>query len=542
MTQYLDMKWIVVAGICIGWLGCKPNANRAINPTGSKLQLVSRDDPSNSFFAEHRVLELRIRLSQSQEHRLREDLRKYVHCDLLEGDSTKFTDVAVKLKGAAGSFRELDDKPAFTFNMNKFEKGQRFHGMQKWHLNNSVQDESYLSEMVCAEICRQAGIPTPRVAHARVWLNDRDLGLYVLKEGFDETFLARHFPNSTGNLYDGGFLQDVDADLEKDAGSGPNDGSDLHALRDASFEPIPDIRWNRIAKELDVDAFLKFMAFELMACHWDGYTLNKNNYRIYFEPNRHKAYFMPHGMDQMFGDAGFPLFEFPEPIVSNAVTQNPAWRQQYREVVRSLLPLFDSAKLNRQLDEWQLPLRQTLQQFGEEAVNAHAERVNELKERIAARCAMLKEQVDSPDPQPQPFDESNRLVVGDWYPVQESEDVALEVEPLDGRDCYAIKAGQSGDCVASWRRKLLLANGRYQLEANVRIADVEPREDEQAAGAGLRISGARREQGLTGSSDWQRLEFAFEVLEPMRAVELVVELRGHRGQMWIDPEIVVVKD
>ncbi len=50
-------------------------------------------------------------------------------------------------------------------------------------------------------------LPGTRVGHVRLWINDRDLGLYVIREGFDEGFLKRAFGATDGNLYDGGFVQ-----------------------------------------------------------------------------------------------------------------------------------------------------------------------------------------------------------------------------------------------------------------------------------------------------------------------------------------------
>ena len=58
-------------------------------------------------------------------------------------------------------------------------------------------------------------------------LNGRDLGFYVLKEGFDHYFLRRYFDDASGNLYDGGFLKDLDGELKKQMGAGPEDRSDL---------------------------------------------------------------------------------------------------------------------------------------------------------------------------------------------------------------------------------------------------------------------------------------------------------------------------
>src|SRR6185503_20219271 len=91
-----------------------------------------------------------------------------------------YTNVALHLKGAAGSFRPVDQNPALTLNFDKVAPGQRFHGLQKIHLNNSVQDPSFLCEIICREMFLAAGVPTPRAAHATAELNGRALGLYVL--------------------------------------------------------------------------------------------------------------------------------------------------------------------------------------------------------------------------------------------------------------------------------------------------------------------------------------------------------------------------
>ena len=51
------------------------------------------------------------------------------------------------------------------------------------------------------------------------------------------------------------------------------------------------------------------------------------------------AHFLPHGMDQMFGDAGASILNAPKGLVATAVMQNPEWRKQYRAKITALLPL-----------------------------------------------------------------------------------------------------------------------------------------------------------------------------------------------------------
>lgn len=549
MSLSWSSRLVGISLLVVGLLGipaCRPTASGPIVTTvDSEPPAAATDipykpqlDASDDFFENGVIPRLKIELKESQAKKLREDARRYAKCKLIETTAdgeTTYADVAIKLKGAAGSFRELDDKPAFTLNVHKHVKDQTFHTLEKFHLNNSVQDESYLCEWLCSDIARDAKVPATRVTHARVWLNDRDLGLYVLKEGFDEPFLKRHFGDASGNFYDGGFVQDIDADLEKDSGNGPDDHSDLRALQAACLEPDPEKRWPAIEERLDVDAFVSFMALELMTCHWDGYTPNKNNYRIYFEPQQDRAVFLPHGMDQMFGDPGFPILEYPESIVAHAVMHNPEWRRCYRERVAELLPLFESKRLHERLDVVLARLQPVVAELGEDFATSHADRVRELKERIAAREPNLREQLQNGDPTPLEFDGDQPIELADWFPAQETDDTKVEEVELDGRKLYSLQVGDSGQCIASWRRRVLLAKGRYRLEARMKTEGVEPRTDDQGTGAGLRLSGSQRDNKLTGDTDWQTVSHEFEILEDVRDVILVAELRATRGRLWLEP-------
>ena len=499
---------------------------------------VGKPDASELFFKKGVIPELRIQVSEGELEKLKADNRTYVRCTIVENRKTTHKDIGIKLKGAAGSFREWDDRPALTLNSNKFRKGQTFHGLDKFHLNNSVQDETYVQEWLCEEICRSAGIPATRVTHARVWLNDRDVGLYVLKEGFDKTFLQRHFENSDGSLYDGGFVQDIDADLEKDSGPNPDDRSDLRALLEACREPNIEERWKLIDERLNVDAFISFMALELMTGHWDGYTQSRNNYRIYFNPTDGKAYFLPHGMDQMFGDPNASILDMPGALVSSTVMQNPDWRARYRNRLRELLPLFEPAtKLQDRVEFLRKRLQPVLRTIDPQLALDHAGRVKEFNDRLAARELSLKEQVEQEDPKPPEFDEEGNMPLADWYGGSESEDTVVEeVELGKEKRAYSILCGPSGQCVASWRRRVLLGKGTYVFHAKVKTKKVAAIDDEKGSGAGLRISGSNRTNSVDGTSKWKPLEFEFTVDDDLREVELVAELRTTRGQAWFDLE------
>jgi hypothetical protein len=548
----------VLAGLAIA--GCaqsdpQPNASLAITPTtvvadadsgtAPRTAKAQHQDLTDEVFERTDITTLTLEIAPAERAKLAENAREYVRCRLREQDGQTWDDVAVKLKGAAGSFREIDDKPAFTLNMQKYVKKQSFHGLQKFHLNNSVQDETYLHEWLCAGLFRDAKVAAPRVAHARVYLDDRELGLYVLKEGFDRKFISRHFAADDGNLYDGGFCQDIDVDLERDAGKGADDFSDLHALCEACRGADPESRWQRIAERLDIEAFLTFAAMELMTCHWDGYCQTKNNYRLYFDAASHKAYFLPHGMDQMFGDPGASILERPGAIVASAVMQNPQWRARFRDRVRQVLPLFDPPdKLLGQIERMELRIRPVLEQIDWEQANGYGERIKELKERLTARAANLREQSEQPDPpppRPLEFSGTEGIELADWQPASESEDAVLEVVELpENRAAYLIRCGPGGTCIASWRRTVLLAQGEYRLSVSATTSDVTPLQDEKGAGAGVRISGSARSTGLDGTSDWQPLEYRFSVAADEQEVTLVAELRAKAGQVQFDTQSMKV--
>ena len=98
------------------------------------------------------------------------------------------------------------------------DASQKFHGLKKLMLNNSIQDPSYLNERICGYLFRQAGVPSPRTGHALVVLNGKKLGLYVTKQDFGKDFLKRWFKDASGNLYDINPGREVSEEMRLDSG------------------------------------------------------------------------------------------------------------------------------------------------------------------------------------------------------------------------------------------------------------------------------------------------------------------------------------
>jgi spore coat protein CotH len=261
--------------------------------------------------------------------------------------------VGLHLKGAAGSFRGFDDKPALTLNFDKFVKNQNYRGMDKMHCNNSVQDPSFCAELICGELARMMNIPAARTTHAVVDLNGKKKGLFTVKEGFNKNFLKRYFTNVNGNLYDGGFLTDIDADLYRNSGSeGLDNREDLKGVVKACREPDAKKRFEEVAKVVDIDRFISVMVFDALTVHWDGYTSQKNNYRIYHDPETKKIVFFVHGMDQMFSKPDLNIWPATNGMVSRAIWDTEEGKKRYEARLREVVAkYFKIDWMHRRIDE-----------------------------------------------------------------------------------------------------------------------------------------------------------------------------------------------
>jgi hypothetical protein len=508
-------------------------------PAANAGPWTRKKDDSDAFFGNGVVPRLQVYIAPAEMDQLRKQAREYVKCTVIENGQAQYDNVGVHLKGAAGSFRGVDDRPALTLNFDKYVEKQQFHDLTKIHLNNSVQDPTYLNELISSEIFLAAGIPAARTTHARVFLNDRDLGFYVLKEGFNKNFLKRHYPDAKGNLYDGGFVQDLDGQPKLQTGDGPADKSDVKAVVDACRDPDQTRRWQKLEQLVDIDQFLKFAALEHMTCHWDGYTRNRNNYRFYFDPKTKKVHFFPHGMDQMFGDVNYPIQDPSGAMVGSAIMTNPAWRARYREKLEELMKLFvPPTRLLARVDAHHQRLRPVLAQMGAPRANEFDRNVQVLKDKLISRGNIMQRQLAA---MPRPAEKvvvSGPVLLEKWDPMAETQDAKLERTDgpanIPSSRTLIITAGKSGRCVASWRSRVMLPAGKYRFEAKVKTVGVKALTESSGTGAGIRLSGGTRANKLDGTAGWTLLSHSFEVHGAQQEVVLVAELRAAAGQAAFD--------
>lgn len=264
--------------------------------------------------------EVELTIDESLLPALRHDNEERIPCTLFF-DGKEVAEVGIRLKGGFGSVQELaDGKPSFSLKTNEFVQGRDLHGVKRFNLDNSIQDQGFLSIHMGMSLFRRAGVPASRTSYARVTLNGEYFGVYLVVEGYNSDFLERRFTNGEGNLYEGpGDLLNVE-DLDLDSNQDLNDRSDLAAVRDILLNTPAEQLVPALSRKIDLDAFLTYWAVEQLTYHWDGYATfatfgccSPNNYNLYRDPALDKFFFLPHGVDNLFQDLTVDVLRPPSP-------------------------------------------------------------------------------------------------------------------------------------------------------------------------------------------------------------------------------------
>lgn len=416
--------------------------------------------------------------------------RTKVLARVVEGGNV-YTNVLVHLKGA-GSFRPIDHFPSLTLNFDNQAPDQKFHGLTKISLNNSVQDPTCMNEKVSRELFAAAGVPVARSDYAVVTLNNRKLGLYLLMEGYDKKFLKRHFKDNDGDLYDGGLLTDIDRPLEVISGENKGKLSSLKRLRSAIDIVEPEKRYAALEKIIDLDRFFSMTAMETILCHWDSYSINRSNYRIYHDPKSDRLVFMPHGMDRVLG--GFlPNLDLPvvppmQGMAARALISTPEGRKRHVDQVKLLASrVFSPTTISNRIkaidariaDEipdpsarWAVLLNNPDWDFV--SSGDHRKDIDDLCVRVQQRASFLKEQLRGSNSFPMTpffvFDTNGVCHLEQWRTAGANGNPAVtaEVKEMDSQQVIhlTVPAGAIGGSV---RQKGRLEPGRYRLTARAKL-------------------------------------------------------------------------
>lgn len=357
------------------------------------VAVPARPDPRDDLFAAApRVIELAVELPIGEAEFMLGGPYAYGRATLREGGTT-YEDVGIRYKGNPAK-EAASGRPDFRLHFNEFESRPLFHGCDVLLLLACRDDPSYLSAPLGLELYREAGVPAARYAFARVRLNERALGLYVVVEGVDRRFLARFFERTDGNLYDEGENPDIVWKLERFGGG--RGQPDADALAAAALRVDPVERWYELGQRLDVPRFLTYAALEVLLWQRDSYSVEATKFRIYHDPVTDRMVFFPKNVEVLLERTDGPLMPEWKGIVARGLMTTAEGRQRYRETLARLLSsVFAPEKVQRRGRELAALIGPALAGGDAGAGAAHAAAAARFLDAVAERASFASVQLNA---------------------------------------------------------------------------------------------------------------------------------------------------
>ncbi|KAG1464740.1 hypothetical protein G6F56_005021 [Rhizopus delemar] len=258
--------------------------------------------------------------------------------------------------------------------------GLTLSGYRNFKLRALDNDPSYMREYLTTDIIQAMNQPATRASYVRLFFNNQAIGLFVLVEKYDATWLEKQFnrdherPYLNGIMYEGhgGKSNEDRADLsfkgndisiydsssygiaEKPKGGGSDsfqhlvdftafvrDQNAMQSTRNLAAITLAETSWDKL---LDIDGFLANMAIEFFLGFCDGYTQNTNNFYLYFDPYYARYVFIPWDFDYTFGSGPFDMeallvgdYEqfgrMSDLPLSSAILSIPKYRKRFEEIL-----------------------------------------------------------------------------------------------------------------------------------------------------------------------------------------------------------------
>ena len=277
-------------------------------------------DDATWVFDEDAVREYRLELPPDAWDALRASARDEQYTPArLSVDGTEFGEVGLRFKGSIGTLRNCTDtrgnllcfKLSMKIRFDEYREEQRFFGLKRLNFNSMRSDPSELHERLAYRLFREMGIAAPRAAHARLTVNGEALGVFTLVEQIDGRFTDARFADGDGNLYKEQWPITTSAavlDTSLETNEGAPDHSALIQFREelaaASLEALPET----VARYMDVDELLAYLAVDRVITNWDGFTgfycrgggCYNHNFYLYQHEHAKRFSLIPWDLDNTF--------------------------------------------------------------------------------------------------------------------------------------------------------------------------------------------------------------------------------------------------
>lgn len=272
-----------------------------------------------------------------------------------------------------GNTSRASKKKSFKVAFNSFESGKKFHGLEKLNLNGEHNDPTVCRAKLCWDILKDFGIISSRANLVKLFINKEYKGVYLNVEHIDEEFVKIRFGNNSGNLFkclypaDLNYKGDSQSNYKIDAyelktNESENDYSDLANLIGVLEKSSDNNFLENLESIFNINSFIKYMVFEIIMGHWDGYMFNKNNYYLYNDQYTKRIQFIPYDVDNTFGIDWFNIDWAKKNIydwgksgkrpLSDRILNNPILKKRFNFWMKQFLANnFNPTKLYPKVDK-----------------------------------------------------------------------------------------------------------------------------------------------------------------------------------------------
>jgi len=314
----LSMVLAVAAGIAVHGQSRQRPQLFGVAPTP---QTVSNAD---AFFDDTLLHEVRLTINTRDWQALKDNYldNTYYQCDFSWREHT-IRGIGIRSRGT-GSRSGV--KPGLRVDFDRYVSNQKFLGLKSFVLRNNTQDASNLHERLSMLLFRRLGLPAPREAQARLYINNAYSGVYSIVESIDKPFLKRTFGEDDGYLYKYDYPANGEPYFFSDRGSDPalyvpvpfkpeTHESDsrpefIEQLVKAINETSVGAFRSAVAGYLDLQKFLRHVAAEVFLADSDGFLgdYGINNFYFYRFTDRKRFTFIPWDKSEAFKSPTYSIW------------------------------------------------------------------------------------------------------------------------------------------------------------------------------------------------------------------------------------------
>lgn len=275
----------------------------------------------DEFFDDSVVHDIHITINSKDWAALKEKYKENIFYPVkLQWRNVTVANVGIRSRGLGS---RSDRKPGLKFDCDYYTPDQTCWGLKSFVFDNVVQDSSMLKERLSMALFRRLGIPAPREAHARLFVNNVYSGLYVIVEAVDKGFLGRSFgEDSHGGVENDGYLFEykwvkeyrfeyLGSNLDEYKIFDPKTNEKKAAaqiwgpLEDMiqAINESPDSTFVRdVSPFIDLGLFAKHLAIETYLAEADGILgyAGLNNFYMYRFEDSNRFQFLPWDKDNTF--------------------------------------------------------------------------------------------------------------------------------------------------------------------------------------------------------------------------------------------------